>query len=144
MKNIFLNKYQDYCRTRDLKDEIFNMSARDNETLEEYVEIFQYNLQRSPYTMLSKDVLKAIMLKGMKEEWVEMLNIIGKGDSYQEEYDEIISLCIRCSQGTTCNRPVGHDSMKKYLKQTNGNVTREEFGNLLENFKTNILGTLTT
>ena len=34
--------------------------------------------------------------------------------------------------------------MKKYLKQTNGNVTRAEFGNLLENFKTDILGTLTT
>ena len=94
MKNIFLNKYQDYCRTWDLKDEIFDMTAKDNETLEEYVERFQYNLQRSPYTMLSKDILKATMLKGMKEEWVETLNIMGKGYIYQEEYDEIISLCI--------------------------------------------------
>ena len=45
MKNIFLTKYQDYCQTRELKDEIFNMSTKYNETLEEYVEIFQYNLQ---------------------------------------------------------------------------------------------------
>ena len=58
------------------------MSTKDNETLEEYVEIFQYNLQISPYTTLSKDILKATMLKGMKEEWVEMLNIMGKGDIY--------------------------------------------------------------
>jgi hypothetical protein len=28
----------------DLKDEIFKMTARENETLEEYVERFQYNL----------------------------------------------------------------------------------------------------
>ena len=40
MKNYFLNKYQEYCRTRELKDEIFNMSTRENETLEEHVEIF--------------------------------------------------------------------------------------------------------
>ena len=37
IKNTFLTKYQDYCRTWDLKDEIFNMTAKDNETLEEYV-----------------------------------------------------------------------------------------------------------
>ena len=37
MKNTFLTKYQDYCQTRDLKDEIFNMTAKENEKLEEYV-----------------------------------------------------------------------------------------------------------
>jgi hypothetical protein len=44
MKPTFLTNYQDYCRTRDLKDEIFQMTAKENESLEEYVEIFQYNL----------------------------------------------------------------------------------------------------
>lgn len=44
MKGAFLKKYQDYCRSRELKDEIFRMEARPNETLEEYVELFQYNL----------------------------------------------------------------------------------------------------
>ena len=38
--------------SRELKDEIFQMVARPNETLEEYVEHFQYNLQRSPYASL--------------------------------------------------------------------------------------------
>ena len=37
MKESFLEKYQDYCRSRELKDEIFHMVARPNETLEEYV-----------------------------------------------------------------------------------------------------------
>jgi len=40
MKESFLKKYQDYCRTRELKDEIFQMTAKPNETLEEYVERF--------------------------------------------------------------------------------------------------------
>jgi hypothetical protein len=44
MKKSFLTKYQDYCRDRDLKDEIFKMTVKVNETLEEYVERFKYNL----------------------------------------------------------------------------------------------------
>jgi len=40
MKESFLKKYQDYCRSRELKDEIFQMVARPNETLEEYVKRF--------------------------------------------------------------------------------------------------------
>jgi hypothetical protein len=104
MKQAFLMKYQDYCRTRDLKDEIFQMTTKGNETLEEYVERFQYNLQRSPYGTLPGEVLKATPIKGMKDEWVETLNLMGKGDIYQETYDNIIQLCIRCSHGSTRTR----------------------------------------
>ena len=85
MKNIFVTKYQDYFRTQELKNEIFNMSAKGNAALEEYFERFQYNLQRSPYTALSKDILKATIIKGIKEEWIKMLNIMGRGDICKEE-----------------------------------------------------------
>jgi hypothetical protein len=78
MKQAFLTKYQDYCRTRDLKDEIFKMIAKENETLDEYFERFQYNLQRSPYGTLPSEVLKATLIKCMKDEWVETLNLMGK------------------------------------------------------------------
>lgn len=44
LKTSFLTKYQDYCRTKELTDEIFKMSTKDNKTLEEYVERFHYNL----------------------------------------------------------------------------------------------------
>ena len=43
-KTTFLKKYEDFCQSRELKDEIFQMVAKTNETLEEYVEHFQYNL----------------------------------------------------------------------------------------------------
>lgn len=102
-KNAFLKKYQDYCRSRKLKEEIFQMVARPGETLEEYVERFQYNLQRSPYVNppLPDNVLKTTLIKGMKEKWIETLNIMVKGDIYQEDYADIIKLCIRCSRGST-------------------------------------------
>jgi len=53
MKTTFLKKYLDYYRSRELKDEIFQMVARSSEMLEEYVEHFQYNFQMSPYATLN-------------------------------------------------------------------------------------------
>jgi hypothetical protein len=47
MRQTFLRKYQDYCKERDLREEIFKMTQKDDEILEDYVERFQYNLQRS-------------------------------------------------------------------------------------------------
>jgi hypothetical protein len=80
------------------------MTAKENESLEEYDEIFQYNLQRSPYGTLPCEVLKETLIKGMKDEWVETLNLMGKGGIYQETYDNIILLCIRRSQGSIQTR----------------------------------------
>jgi hypothetical protein len=44
MKYVFLQRYQDYCRAN---DDIFGVTQGEEESLEEYVESFQYNLQRS-------------------------------------------------------------------------------------------------
>lgn len=87
------------------------MIARPNETLEEYVEHFQYNLQRSPYASLPlpDNVLKTALIRGMKEQWIETLNIMGKGDIYQEIFADIIDLCIRSSIGSTRIKPAEHD-----------------------------------
>eukprot|EP00253_Pinus_taeda_P005832 PITA_05832 len=87
------------------------MIARPNETLEEYVERFQYNLQRSPYASLPlpDKMLKAALIRGMKEQWIETLNIMGKADIYQESFVDIIDLCIRSSRGSTQIKPAEHD-----------------------------------
>jgi hypothetical protein len=77
------------------------MTSKENESLEEYVERFQYNLQRSLYGTLPGEVLQATLIKGMKDEWIKTLNLMGKGDIYQEIYDDIILLCIRCSRGSS-------------------------------------------
>jgi len=146
MKIAFLKKYQDYCISRELKDEIFQMVARPSETLEEYVEQLQYNLQRSPYATLPfpDNVLKTTLIKGMKDQWIETLNIMGKGDIYQEDYANIINLCIRCSRGSTRLKPAKCDMTTRDNKISGKSITRVEIDNLLEDFKTDILGTLTT
>jgi len=55
METSFLKRYQDFCKTRELKDEIFKMTAKDNETLEEFVEkVSTHGLtKRSPKSYLN-------------------------------------------------------------------------------------------
>ena len=66
----------------------------------------------------------------MKDEWVETLNLMGKGDIYQETYDNIIQLYIRCSRGSTRTRSGMQAPLIKSSNITSGGVTRAEVGNL--------------
>jgi len=75
---------------------------------------------------------------------IETLNIMGKGDIYQENFADIIDLCIRSSRGSTILKPTEHDQFVRDNKISTEGVTRAEIGNLLDIFKTDILGTLIT
>ena len=44
MKHVFLEKYQEYCNTKDKREELFKMVQRDNESLEDFVERILYNV----------------------------------------------------------------------------------------------------
>ena len=55
MKQAFLQKYQDYCSDKDIREEIFKMSQQENESLEGYVERLQYNLQISRHNKLDSE-----------------------------------------------------------------------------------------
>ena len=78
-----------------MKEEIFKMMSKEHKTLEEYSEIFQYNLQRSPYTTLPREILKIALIIGMNDERIDTLNLMGKGDVSKKEYDDILNLCIK-------------------------------------------------
>ena len=46
MSNLFLNKYKEYFQGHDLKEDgMFKMSQKEDETLEDYVAQFMFNLQ---------------------------------------------------------------------------------------------------
>ena len=47
MKSTFLKKYQDYCKSKDAKNVIFKMQQLEDDTLEDYLERFLYNYQKS-------------------------------------------------------------------------------------------------
>lgn len=142
MKNIFLKKYQPYCQTRDPKDDIFRMTQHEDENLEGYLERFLYNLQKSKQRSLNSDTIKTIFLKGIRDEYINVLNLMGAGDISFLPFDQISELCRKYSRGKAKTGKDSKYSLSKVSKSAIRSVTRVELGNLLENFKTDLLSTL--
>ena len=86
MKQSFLSKYQEYCIARYRKEELFKMNQKEDESLEDFVERLEYNVQRSGHLDLDPVILKEILLRGIKDEHLDMLNLLGKGDISKESY----------------------------------------------------------
>lgn len=140
MRQELLNKYQDYYITRERREESFKMSHKENETLEDFVERLQYNLGRSVHPDVSKDILKTILIKGVRDDFLDILNMLGKGDISKESYDDIVNLYKICSKGSTRNKSHTRDTtFSRVKKSANGEATRAEIGNLLEDFTTEMI-----
>ena len=100
---MFLEKYQEYCNTKDKREELFKMVQRDDESLEDFVERILYNVQRDVQNNMGLNVLKIILLHGIRDECLDMLNLLGKGDISKESFEKIIELCKRYSGGYSRN-----------------------------------------
>ena len=68
------------------------MMQKDEESLEDFVERILYNVQRAGQTDMGKDVLKIILLHGIREDYLDMLNLLGKGDISKEPFEDIVNL----------------------------------------------------
>ena len=93
MKQVFLVKYQEYCRRKDKREELFKMVQHDDESLDDFVERLLYNVQRLGHTTIRRDVLKIIMLRGIREDFLDMLNLLGKGDISKKPVVHIVESC---------------------------------------------------
>lgn len=80
MKDAFLTKYQEYCKTKEVWDEIFHMTQREEESIEDFLEHFFFSLQHSRCPNLTTDTIKMLFLRGIRDETMDTLNLIGKGD----------------------------------------------------------------
>jgi hypothetical protein len=137
MRTTFLEKYQDYCKSWNIKEELFKFPQKEDESLEDCVEWFKYTLQRSGHSELDKEILKIILLRSFREDSMELLNIVGKGDISKESFEGICELCIQFSRGLARNRQGIHSK-----KGSGGGVMKAQIGNLLNNLRTYILSTL--
>ena len=87
------------------------------------------------------DVLKIILLHGIRDGCLDMLNLLGKGDISNEPFEKIVELCKRYSRGSSKNNrrdkrdKLEHDVFDRTQKSSNGGATHAEIGNLLKNFK---------
>jgi len=91
MKQSFNNKCKDYCRSKEAKEEIIRMTLGHDESLEDYEERFQLNY-RSAICTLAPESLKLVLLRWIKEDILETLIMMSRGEIYQLSYGEINSV----------------------------------------------------
>ena len=65
MTTTFLQKYQEYCKPRDSRNNIFKIQKLEGESLEDYLEIFIYTLHKSKHNNLQEDAVWTLFLKGI-------------------------------------------------------------------------------
>ena len=92
---------------------------------------------------LDQDILKSLLLKTIRDEWLDILNMMGKGDISQLTLLEITELCINLSRGKskTVKGP-REPALARASKSASGIVSRSEIGHMLDDFKSEILGSL--
>jgi hypothetical protein len=107
------------------------------------MEQFGYISQKSKYHDLLEDAIRDIFLKGISEEYLEMLNLMELGDISHKPFDEICEMCKNYSRSRAKTGKNVQDPYNRNLKPiSSGGIMRVEIGSLLENFKTYILSTI--
>ena len=92
---------------------------------------------------LDGDTLKALLLKAIRDEWIDILNMMGKGDIYQLSFPKIFELSIHISRGKSRIGKILRDHVVSRInKFAVGTVSRDKIGNLIDEFKTDIQGFL--
>jgi hypothetical protein len=88
MKDTFLQKYQDYCKDN-AKNDIFKMQQTKDEIPKDYLERFLYNYQKSKLFTKDPAVVRTLFLKGIRDDCIEVLNLLSLGDVTQKPCVEI-------------------------------------------------------
>ena len=138
MQQDFNNKYREYRTSKYTKEEIFIMNMGHDESLEDYEERFQLSYKRARCT-LDLESLKLVLLRGIREYLLETLNLLSGGDIYQLPYDDIKIVFKNHSKAA---RKKGRASQTVAISSSSNTSIKSEIGNMLEDFKREMLQTL--
>jgi hypothetical protein len=118
------------------------MQQTEDESHKDYLERFLYNYQKSKLFTTDPPIVRTLFLKGLRDDCIEVLNLLSSGDVHQKPFSEIAYYCRRHSRGQAKTRKGPRDPFRINTKQSSRTVTITELGNLLENFKIDILSTI--
>ena len=91
-----------------------------------------YNVKREKLHHLRYDTLKTLLLRTIRDEWIDLLDLMSRGDVYQLSFEEI---CETCKQ-----KSIGRERVSK---STSRSVSQGKIGNFFDDFKKEILSNLT-
>ena len=98
MKTSFLWKYQEYYKPKDSRHDIFKIQQIEDESLEDYLEMFIYTLHKSKYNDLWEDEVRTLFLKGISEDLLEILNLMEASDISHKKFVQIGDMCKNYSR----------------------------------------------
>jgi len=104
------------------------MTQKEDESLEDLIERFMYNVKREKLHHLGFDTVKTLLLRKVMDDWIHLLYLMSRGDVYQLSFEEI------CETWKLISRVRARVSKSK-----SRSGSQVELGNLLNNFKTNIV-----
>lgn len=138
MLQTFNDKYRDYYRSKDTKEEIFRMTMGSDESLEDYEERFYLSYKRATCTLDPKS-LKLVLLKGILEYPLDTLHLLVGRDIYQLSYEDK-SIVFR--NHFRVARKKGRGSQPIASTSSSNSSIKREVGNMLEDFKSEMLQAL--
>ena len=65
------------------------MNQEEDESLEDLIERFMYNVKREKLHHLGFDTLKILLLRTIRDEWIDLIDLMSRGDVYQLSFEEI-------------------------------------------------------
>lgn len=139
MQQAFNKKYSDYCRLKYTKEDIFRMTIGQDESLEDYWERFHLSYKRARCTLDPKS-LKLVLPRGIREDILDTLNFLVGGDIYELPSKDI-NIVFRNHSRETMKKGMSSQSMAS-TSSSNSSI-KGEIGNMLEDFKSEMLQTLT-
>jgi len=107
------------------------MNKKEDESLEDLIERFMYNVKREKLHHLGSDTLKTLLLRTIRDEWIHLPDLTSRGDVYQLSFEEICETSKHISRGR-----------ERVGKSTSRSVSQAKLGNFLNNFKTKIIRNL--
>ena len=135
MQQAFNAKYRDYCRSKETKGEIFQMTMGSNESLEDYEDRFQLSYKRARCT-LDPEPLKLVQLRGVPEDLLDILNMLAGGDIYQLPYEDIKTMFRNHYRAARKRGRRNHLSASTTF-------SKHEFANQMEDLKSEMRQTIT-
>ena len=114
------------------------MTLGHDESLEDYEEIFQLSYKRARFT-LDLESLNIVLLRGVREDLLDTLNMLEGGDIYQLPYEDIKTIFRNHSRAARKN---GRGSQPMVSPSSSNTSIKGEIGNILEDFKSEMLQTL--
>lgn len=85
-----------------------------------------------------------ILYRGINNNCIDIINPMGDGDISHMTYDQFFELFKDYSCGTVKHGNGPRDTISRIKRSYEGGVTKDKLRNLLDNFKTNILSSLSS